>query len=39
VSKRVFRGTRETEEVKIRRESGGNYSRREVPGVFTEISG
>jgi hypothetical protein len=27
------------EEVKFRRENGGNSSRREVIGVFTEISG
>jgi hypothetical protein len=39
VSKEVFRGTREIEEVKLRRESGGKYSRREVPEVSIKVSG
>jgi hypothetical protein len=34
VSKRVFRGIRESGEVKIRRESRGKSSRRRIPEVF-----
>jgi hypothetical protein len=39
VSKEVFRGTRETEEVNLRRESGGNSSRKKSLKSSLKISG